>query len=283
MIRSFSPLDAGGTHKEPAPSLHGRTVIVLHAHPDDEAIFTGVTIRRLADAGARVVLVTATLGDLGETRVPLRRGETLVERRTAELETAAQMLGVSRLVLLGRRDSGLPGSIDNLHPDALVTADAEQFARRLTALIDDEGAEAIVHDDTAGIYGHPDHLAVNRIGALAARIAGVTSYETTVDRDHLHEARPHLIHAAARATSLPYGVAGADIGLKLAATPAELGAKRAAIGAHASQISAGDLTHAAFDDAYGFEWFLRSGAPGVLDKLAEPVTSPLAMATVDSR
>ncbi|NDL57629.1 PIG-L family deacetylase [Phytoactinopolyspora mesophila] len=283
MIRSFPSLVDEGSRIAAAPSLQGRTVLVLHAHPDDEAIFTGVTIRRLADAGARIVLVTATLGDLGETRVPLHRGETLVQRRTRELESAAQLLGVSRLVLLGRRDSGLPGSNDNVHPDALVSADAEQFARRLTALIEEEGAEAIVHDDTAGIYGHPDHLAVNRIGALAARITGITSYETTVDRDHLHEARPHLIHAAARATSLPYGVAAADIGLKLAATATELAAKRAAIGAHASQISPGDLTHAAFDDAYGFEWYLRSGAPGILDVLAEPKKSLLALAAAHSR
>ena len=63
-----------------AARLHGRTVIVLHAHPDDEAIFTGVTIRRLADAGARVVMVTATNGDLGEEFVPLGAGESISAR-----------------------------------------------------------------------------------------------------------------------------------------------------------------------------------------------------------
>jgi N-acetyl-1-D-myo-inositol-2-amino-2-deoxy-alpha-D-glucopyranoside deacetylase len=56
------------------PDLAGRTVLALHAHPDDEAIFTGLTLRRLADAGARTVLVVATDGDLGGSRVPLRRG-----------------------------------------------------------------------------------------------------------------------------------------------------------------------------------------------------------------
>ena len=59
------------TPVSPAHDLRGRTVVVVHAHPDDEAIFTGATIRRLADHGARVVLVTATHGELGRPKVPL--------------------------------------------------------------------------------------------------------------------------------------------------------------------------------------------------------------------
>ena len=98
--------------------LTGRTVLVLHAHPDDEAIFTGATIRRLADRGARVVLVTATGGELGTPRTPLPRGRTIAQVRTAELERSADLLGVSRLVLLGRRDSGLPGWESGDHPQA---------------------------------------------------------------------------------------------------------------------------------------------------------------------
>ncbi|WP_158542983.1 PIG-L family deacetylase [Phytoactinopolyspora halophila] len=246
-------------------TLHGRTILVLHAHPDDEAIFTGVTLRRLADRGARVVLVTATLGDLGEVRVPLDVDETLTGRRIAEVERAAELLGVSRLVLLGRRDSGLPGAADNLHPDALVTADVQLMARRLAAIVEEENAEAIVHDDASGIYGHPDHVAAHRIGTMTAELTGVTAYQATVDRDHLHDARPHLVHAAARATALPYGVPSSEVELMLAATPSELRSKRAAIAAHASQIEADEVSHEAFDVAYGYEWYVRSGAPGILD------------------
>ena len=62
---------------------------LLHAHPDDEAIFTAATMHRLARRGARVVLVTATAGELGPVLRPLRRGETLPGRRRAELERAA--------------------------------------------------------------------------------------------------------------------------------------------------------------------------------------------------
>ncbi|TDE00914.1 PIG-L family deacetylase [Jiangella asiatica] len=246
--------------------LSGRTVLVLHAHPDDEAIFTGVTMRRLADAGARVVLVTATLGDLGETHVPLAPGETTAQRRVAELERAAELLGVQRLVLLGRRDSGLPGAADNVHPDALAVADVDIVARWVAALIGEEGAEAIVHDDDRGIYGHPDHLAAHRIGAAAARLTGIASYQSTVDRDHLR-AGTHLVQAAARATRQDYGVAGDDVTLRLVASAAELELKRAAIAAHASQVTPAAIPSAGFDLAYGHEWFVRDGVPGILDEL----------------
>lgn len=256
--------------------LHGRTVLVLHAHPDDEAIFTGVTMRRLADAGARVVLVTATLGELGEVYVPLAPGETVAQRRVAELERAADLLGVQRLVLLGQRDSGLPGSADNVHPDALAAADPAVVARRVADLIEQEQADAVVYDDGRGIYGHPDHLAAHHIGAAAARLTGVAGYESTVDRDHLHDrlSRSHLVHAAAQATGLPFGVPAEQVTLRIAATELELTVKRAAIGAHASQITPDAIAHASFDETYGFEWFLRDGPPSVLDHLANPHLTP---------
>lgn len=243
------------------------TFLVLHAHPDDESIFTGATIRRLADAGARVVLVAATCGELGASRLPLARDETLAERRLAELEWAADRLGVARLVLLGRRDSGLPGSADNVHPGALACADTERLARRVAQLALSESAAAIAYDDPQGIYGHPDHLAVHQIGRRAAAMVGVTGYEVTVDRDHVQRADGHLLHAAAAATGRRFGSASSEITLTLAATATELAAKRAAIAMHASQVEPAALTGPDVEDSYRFEWFRRSGPPGVLDSM----------------
>ena len=42
------------------------TILFVHAHPDDETIVTGATMAASAAAGARVVLVTCTRGELGE-------------------------------------------------------------------------------------------------------------------------------------------------------------------------------------------------------------------------
>jgi LmbE family N-acetylglucosaminyl deacetylase len=251
------------------PDLRGHTVLALHAHPDDEAIFTGLTLRRLADAGARTVLVLATAGELGESRVPLRRGETVAERRIAELEHAADLLGVARLVLLGCRDSGLPGWASGTHARALSAADPLALARTVAELADAEGAGTVVHDDEQGIYGHPDHLATHRIGATAAELVGATSYGMTVDREHLHvTARDgHLVHGASRAASVPFGRVTAEIPLAIGGTEDDLACKRAAIAAHASQVSPADLPAEGFRAAYGYEWYRRAGAPGVLDLL----------------
>jgi len=252
-----------------SPDLRGRTVLVLHAHPDDEAIFTGITLRRLADAGARTVLVMATAGELGGSRVPLRPGETVPERRIGELEAVAGLLGVSRLALLGRRDSGLPGGPEGRHGRALAAADPLALARRVAEIADDEGACALVHDDEHGIYGHPDHRAAFRIGATAAELLDVTSYRMTVDREHLHvSARDgHLVHGAARAAAVGFGRTTAEIGLAVTGTAEHLDGKRAAILAHASQVSPEDVPVDGFANAYGYEWFRRSGAPGPLDAL----------------
>src|SRR5687768_15984802 len=93
----------------PRRDLTGRTVAFLHAHPDDEAIFTGATMHRLARRGARVVLITATAGEEGPARTPVPPGRTLAEVRLAELERSCAELGVDRLVLLDHRDSGMAG------------------------------------------------------------------------------------------------------------------------------------------------------------------------------
>ena len=178
------------------------TVVVLHAHPDDEAIFTGATAYRLARAGVRVVLVTATAGEAGQPRIPLRPGETLAERRVQELERACELLGIQRLVLLGHRDSGAhrgpyPGG-------TLGAATPDDVARRVAAVVEQEDAAALVHYDRGGIYQHVDHVRVHQAGALAARLTGVTGYEATVDGERLQAARGpggarHVLHAAAEA------------------------------------------------------------------------------------
>jgi LmbE family N-acetylglucosaminyl deacetylase len=243
-----------------APDLTGRTVVVLHAHPDDEAIFTGATIRRLADSGARVVLVTATGGELGEPRVPLR-GRTLGQVRTAELERSAELLGVQRLVLLGKRDSGIPVSTD---PRAFVRSDLAALAQTVARLVHVESAEAVVGYDADGIYGHPDHVAVHLLARHAAGLTGVTSYDATVDREHLHFAGDHVVGQAGGGRQ--YGRVTAEISVAVAATPYELEVKREALLAHASQITP-EMLDARFQETYELEWYLRRGPRSVLDGL----------------
>lgn len=244
------------------------TLVTFHAHPDDEAIATGGTMARAAAAGHRVVLVTATAGDLGEVAEGfLAPGETLAERRTAELKAAAEILGVARTEILGYRDSGMVGTPANEDPGCFWRADLEEAAARLATILTEEEAEVLTIYDDHGNYGHPDHVQVHRVGVRAAELAGVPRvYEATVNRD----AFVRLMSQAAERGLLEIpdidGV-GADMGLPesqlttVVDVSAYLDVKRAAMAAHASQIGETSFFLAmppeAFVAAFSSEWYRR--------------------------
>ncbi|MFZ3561275.1 PIG-L deacetylase family protein [Streptomyces sp. BH055] len=252
-----------------------QTVVVLHAHPDDEAIFTGLTMRRLVDAGARVVLVTATDGAAGTPHVPLPRGESLPRRRLAELERACELLGVARLEVLGYSDSGAHDG--PYRRGTLGAAPVAEVACRVARIVNQEGATTLVHYDPRGIYGHIDHVQVHRVGAMVTHTLRLIGYQATVDATALQAGPRHVLQ---RATSdqLNVGVPASQISLTVDAEGPELLAKMAAMATHASQVSAAELDHACFAAAYGREWFIRDGGPGVLDALCATSTVPTAHA-----
>jgi LmbE family N-acetylglucosaminyl deacetylase len=242
------------------------TVVVLHAHPDDEAIFTGLTVRRLADAGARVVVVTATDGAAGVPRIRLPFGETLRRRRLAELERACELLGAARLEVLGHGDSGAHAG--PYRRGTLGAADPGRVARQVARIADREGASTLVHYDPRGIYGHVDHVQVHRVGALVVDRLGLTGYEATVDAEELRRGPRHVLQHAA-GDDLDVGVPAAAISVTVHAGIGDLLAKMAAMAAHASQIGPEYLDPLDFGAAYGREWFVRRGAVGVLEALAD--------------
>ena len=57
-----------------------RTLLAVHAHPDDETITMGGTLARYSAAGVRTVVVTCTTGDLGEVRDPTLVGQDVATR-----------------------------------------------------------------------------------------------------------------------------------------------------------------------------------------------------------
>ncbi len=247
----------------------------FHAHPDDEAIFTGGTIARLSGSGHRVVVVMATGGELG-LPVGAASPDELASVRRQETELAASLLGVSKVHFLGYRDSGVAGDAANRADGALSAAPASEVAGRLAAVLIEERAAALVVYDEFGIYGHPDHVQVHDAGLLAAQEAGTeTVYEATVDREYLHFVETHLVEEAILAGDL--GLARSRIGVPTVmvtttvAVAGVLERKRAAMAAHASQIpettSALQIGLEQFAAVYGWEWFIRHGPEGPLDAL----------------
>jgi mycothiol S-conjugate amidase len=131
---------------------------------------------RYASEGVRVALVCATGGEEGEILNPHmdRPGilENMAEIRQAELETACDMLGVERIYMLGYRDSGMPGTDSNAHPEAFCNADSDEAVRKLVEIIRTERPEVILSYDESRGYEHPDHVRVHEWGRRAFRDAG---------------------------------------------------------------------------------------------------------------
>src|SRR5215475_7587974 len=164
------------------------TVLAFHAHPDDEALLTGGTMARLAAEGHRIVLVTATDGEAGLASTGATDGIRLGDVRQRELSQSAEILGCARVVRLGYADSGWSDS-QSSRADAFSRMAVEAAARKLSAILADEGADVLTIYDPAGGYGHPDHVQVHRVGARAAELAGTPLVlQATVDRDLLTRA-----------------------------------------------------------------------------------------------
>jgi N-acetyl-1-D-myo-inositol-2-amino-2-deoxy-alpha-D-glucopyranoside deacetylase len=207
--------------------ITGRRLLLVHAHPDDESIYTGATMAAYAAAGARVTLVTCTLGELGEIIPPSLAhlaagdGARLGEYRIGELAAACAALGVTDHRFLGGpgrwRDSGMMGTEGNDDPRCFWRADVDQAARALLDVIAEVRPQVLVTYDAHGAYGHPDHIQAHRVAWRACELAGPQ--------------RPAKFYATAALGSGPQQVtteidAGAWFGQKLAA-----------MRAHATQIT----------------------------------------------
>lgn len=144
-----------------------RTLLAIHAHPDDESSKGAATVAHYSASGVRCVLVTATGGEAGDILNPaLDRPEVkerLPELRREELYEAARIIGFGDVVELGYRDSGMPDTEANSHPDALANASHEEVLGRLVRLVRQVRPDVVLGYDDHERYPHPDHLAVHRL------------------------------------------------------------------------------------------------------------------------
>ena len=162
-------------------------VLTLHAHPDDEASKGAPTLARYHAEGARTVLVCCTGGEEGDLQNPGLRAPgqpfheltleqekaLLAELRPHELARSAEIIGFDEVVMLAYRDSGMPDSEANNHPDSFHMAPMDEAVGRLVEIIRRERPQVIItySDDQSG-YLHPDHLKVHDISGPAFDRAG---------------------------------------------------------------------------------------------------------------
>ena len=244
-------------------------LVALHAHPDDESIFTGGTIVTAVEAGWRVVLVVATDGERGSR--PRAAGTDLAGHRRAEVRAAAAILGIERVEFLGFGDSGYEtvsaprgAQARGLVSGSLAAAHLDGAALAVRAVLVEEGATALTSYDSNGIYGHIDHVQVHEIASRSVVGSDCELYEATLDRDELRRMRSDLIGRGLDGslwTSALTEQIGIDDGPDLIRVDVarHLPVKLAAVAAHSSQVleapSFMGLPAGAFHHLFGVEWF----------------------------
>lgn len=233
---------------------------------------------RAAAEGHRVVLIVATNGEFGEVPDDLRDGETLADRRRAETDASADVLGIDRVVWLGYKDSGMTGWDGNADAESFHRADVDEAGERVATVLREERADVFTIYDWHGTYGHPDHVQVHRVGRRAAELVehSMRTLEATANRD----AMAAMIEAARESgvevgpgddedefdpagpadDGNPFGEPESVMTLRVDATD-QAETKRAAMRCHRSQITDSsfflEMPDEVFATAFGSEWFIE--------------------------
>jgi LmbE family N-acetylglucosaminyl deacetylase len=168
--------------------------IALVAHPDDEALFLGGLLHRLASQSARLTVVCATAGDAGRDATGQGlQGPTLARTRLAELHASLQRLTIPTPPVCWH----LPDSQLHAVPDTTWTDHFAGLPRgepRTWLTLDLDGA-----------YGHRDHTtltqALLRFGLHPGDHVWARTHAPDSPLTHVHQrllaARPALIDAQA--------------------------------------------------------------------------------------
>ncbi len=148
-------------------------LLAVLAHPDDETFGMGGTLAYYARRGVAVHLICATRGEVGEMDAQYLQGfQSAADRRESELRCAAGLLGLAGVHFLGYRDSGMPGSPDNSHPQALAAQPVDQVAGEVAQYIRALRPQVVITFDPIGGYRHPDHIAIHQATVKGFTMAG---------------------------------------------------------------------------------------------------------------
>jgi LmbE family N-acetylglucosaminyl deacetylase len=154
-----------------------KTLLAVLAHPDDESFGLGGTLALYSSKGYDVYYVCATRGEVGTVDEEHLKGfKDTAEMRTAELMKAAKALGLKEVFFLGYRDSGMPGTEPNQHPDAQINAPIDEVAGRVVKYIRELKPEVVLTFDPIGGYKHPDHIHIHKATMLAFENADNASF-----------------------------------------------------------------------------------------------------------
>lgn len=150
-----------------------KVLVMVGAHPDDESFGTGGVLAHYVQKGVKVYYICGTRGEAGDVPPDMMNSySSIAQLRTYELECAAKTLGLTEVIFLGYRDSGMAGSPDNNHPEALVAAPLDEVAGIITSHIRHLKPQVVLTFDPVGGYHHPDHIMIHNATVKAFHAAG---------------------------------------------------------------------------------------------------------------
>ncbi|MDH5607312.1 MAG: PIG-L family deacetylase [Anaerolineae bacterium] len=164
-----------------------KRLLVVLAHPDDETFGMGGTLAVCASQGVEVYLICATRGEVGTVDPKFMEGfDSIGQLREQELRCAGETLGLKEIFFLDYRDSGMNGSADNKHPNALAAQPLEEVAAKVVKIMRAIKPHSVVTFDPDGGYRHPDHIAMHKAAVRA--FEGAASAEEFQDGLAPHQA-----------------------------------------------------------------------------------------------
>jgi LmbE family N-acetylglucosaminyl deacetylase len=217
------------------------TVLAVWAHPDDETFLSAGLLALAAEAGSRVVCVTATRGEHGTSDPRRWPPARLAAVREQELAASLTILGVREHHWLGIED-GTCATVSPIGPVATISR-----------LIRKVAADTVVTFGPDGVTGHSDHRAVSRWTTQAWAVSGARGRLLQVTTTAGFARRFRSVHDrfAIFERGLPTETPEAEVVLTLRLQGELLDRKMVALRAHASQTA--ELITAMGEDLFR-EW-----------------------------
>ncbi|MFM1995216.1 MAG: hypothetical protein RLZZ610_733 [Actinomycetota bacterium] len=165
-------------------AFNPKRVLLVHAHPDDESLFTGHVIADRAAARSEVMVLTLTRGERGRVKLedlkPLEGNlASMGEFRSNELKNALSQLGDVKHKFAGTRaylDSGMrlnafgkpikPRRTDEM---SLASVSTAVIADDIYQVLSKFKPDAVITYNRKGGFGHPDHKKAHEATAMALR------------------------------------------------------------------------------------------------------------------
>ena len=160
-------------------------LLIVHAHPDDESLFTGHVIADRIAAKTEVMVFTLTRGERGKVKLEELKSlegnlAAMGAFRSGELREALAAFGPVKHAFAGTRaylDSGMrlnplgkPAKPRKLDEMALSAASTSVIADDIFKVIKDFKPDAVLTYNAKGGFGHPDHKMAHEATAMAIRM-----------------------------------------------------------------------------------------------------------------